>query len=118
MPQEFDRRTPDVLLVLVQTIQSDVHEMKETLTNHIETAPKEWVQVLEELAKKAFPKGDADGHRRFHEASIKSAESRAQFWEKMAQEITKWGLIGFIFWVLKTLVEAGAIWLQTAGHRG
>lgn len=47
---------------------------------------------------KAFPNDDPDGHRRFHEAEIRRAEARAEFWEKMRFEVVKWGLFGFLGW--------------------
>ncbi len=104
------------MLLLVQTIQADVTEMKDTLHSHISTEPKEWAKALSDLMVRAFPEGDADGHRRFHEANIKAAEKKAEFWSKMTYEITKWGLIGFLLWTLKTLVEAAAVWVQHGGH--
>lgn len=106
----------EALLILVKAIQEDVHEMKDTLNTHIETEPGDWAARVQDLMERSFPQGDAEGHRRFHEASIKSAESRAEFWGKMLQELTKWGLIGFTFWALKTMVEAAAVWLQAFGH--
>lgn len=117
MSPPSDARTNDAaMLALIQTIQEDVTEMKSTLTGHIATEPKEWAKVLSELMVKAFPEGDADGHRRFHEANIKSAEQKAAFWAKMTYEITKWGLLGFLLWTLKTLVEAAVVWIQSGGH--
>ena len=86
------------MLELVKTIQSDVNSMRETLKTHIETEPKEWASVLAELMQKSFPEGDPEGHRRFHEASIKKAEDSAVFWGKMRYEITRYGVFGFLGW--------------------
>jgi hypothetical protein len=110
------RQNDAVILELVRTIRDDVADMRGTLQSHITTEPKEWAKVLSDLMVKAFPEGDADGHRRFHEANIKSAEKRAEFWTKMTYEITKWGLIGFLLWTLKTLVEAAAVWVHHGGQ--
>ncbi len=104
------------VLLLVQTIQTDVHEMKDTLKKHIETEPAEWAAQLRDLMNDAFPAGDPSGHRRFHEAQIKSAEDKAAFWAEMRKSITKWGIFGFTLWAIKTLVEAGALWIQHGGH--
>lgn len=112
-----ERRANDsAVLVLIQTIQSDVTDMKHDLNEHINTEPKEWGQVLSNLLTQAFPDGDPDGHRRDHEIRMKLAEEKAAFWAKMAYEIKKWGLIGFLLWAAKTLVEAGALWVQQGGH--
>ena len=56
------------------------------------------------LLDDAFPDGDADGHRRYHQAQIIALENRAEFWKKMQYEITKWGLIGFIGWFVVTVL--------------
>lgn len=50
-----------------------------------------------------FPDSDPVGHRRYHEAEIRRAEERAQFWGKLRLELTKWGLLGFLGWVAVTL---------------
>jgi len=108
--------TSAVMLALVQTIQADITDMQQTLKTHIETEPKEWARVLTELMTSAFPEGDPDGHKRFHEASIKKAEDSAAFWHDMRKSVAKWGIVGFAIWVIKTLVEAGALWIQHGGH--
>jgi hypothetical protein len=106
----------EVMLALVQTIQKDVSDMQATLKAHIDTEPKEWAKVLSDLMIKSFPDGDPDGHRRDHETRMKLAEEKAAFWAKMTYELKKWGLLGFILWSLKTLIEAGALWVTTGGH--
>ena len=58
---------------------------------------------LAEIRVEAFPEGDADGHRRHHEAIIKAAEDRAKFWQTMRIELSKWGLIGFAGWAVYAL---------------
>ena len=104
------------MLALVQTIQGDLNDMKLSLNNHISTEPKEWARVLSDLMAKSFPEGDPDGHRRFHEASIKKAEDSAAFWHDMRKSAARWGLVGFTLWALKTLLEAGALWVQNGAH--
>lgn len=112
-----ERRADDsVMLALVQTIQADITDMQTTLKAHVETEPKEWAKVLSDLMNKSFPDGDPDGHRRDHETRMKLAEEKAAFWAKMTYELKKWGLIGFVLWAIKTLVEAAALWVQHGGH--
>lgn len=56
-------------------------------------AREEVKSAVREAMAEAFPGGDPDGHRRHHEAVIKAAEQRAEFWQTMRKEIGKWGLI-------------------------
>lgn len=50
-----------------------------------------------------FPDSDPIGHRRYHEAEIRRAEEKAQFWGKLRLELTKWGLLGFLGWAAVSL---------------
>lgn len=104
------------ILALVETIQTDVHEMKSTLKGHIDTEPSEWASVLSDLIGKAFPAGDPDGHRRFHEAAIEAAEDRAKFWKDMRNALAKWGLLGFTLWALKGLFDHAMVAINAAAH--
>lgn len=48
---------------------------------------------------RGFPNGDPDGHRLYHEASIKRIEARTRFYEALRAELAKqglWSLIVFI----------------------
>ena len=110
------RQNDTAMIALIQTIQDDVKSIQSALTTHLNTEPKEWAKILSDLMIKSFPQGDAEGHRRYHEATIKSEESKAEFWAKMTYEIKKWGLIGFSLWALKTLIEAAAVWIQHGAH--
>lgn len=47
-----------------------------------------------------FPNSDPAGHRHYHEAKIREAEERADLYRKLRFELTKWGLIGFIGWLV------------------
>ena len=53
-------------------------------------------RAVKEAMSDAFPGGDPDGHRRHHEAVIRHAEQRAEFWQAMRKEIGKWGLISVL----------------------
>lgn len=98
----IDRRTPSSeLLILVQEVRANQVEISAKL----ESVPSDIAKALAILMKDAFPEGDPDGHRKHHEAVIKAAEEKAEFWTKMRYEITKYGLIGFIAWA------GGYLWL-------
>jgi hypothetical protein len=89
----------DVMLTLLQTIHDDVQKVKRTLEDHINTEPEEWAAVLDDLSKKAFPAGDPEGHRKYHEDEMKFMEARADFWKKMLFEVTKYGIFGVLGWL-------------------
>jgi len=108
--EHSERRSDEPMLVLVQGIQYDVHNlqrdveaMRTDLANHISTEPNDWAKALSMLMADAFPEGDAEGHRKIHEANIKAAEDKAAFWSKMTYELKKWGLIGFTLWAICAL---------------
>lgn len=68
---------------------------------------EEFVQVAE-LAMAAFPlniegEPDVQGHRSFHETLIARNQTRIDFWRKMTFELTKWGLLGFLGWMVYQL---------------
>lgn len=98
----LDRRAPSSeLLILVQ----EVKDNQVQIAAKLEAVPTDIATALAVLMRDAFPEGDPDGHRKHHEAVIKAAEAKAEFWEKMRYEITKYGLIGFIAWA------GGYLWL-------
>jgi hypothetical protein len=60
---------------------------------------------------KAFPGGDWEGHRRYHEELIRKMEARSEFYEDLRSELARkgiWavlGLVGLAMWqYLKTKV--------------
>ena len=67
---------------------------------------KKLTDGLASIRTEAFPEGDADGHRRHHEAVIKAAEDRAMFWRGLRVELAKYGLIGFAGWAVYALWNA------------
>ena len=72
----------------LHAIRDEVAGLQETLERHVEDEKA--------ICKTAFPDGDPDGHRRAHEAAIRLAEERADFWQKMrikAGEMTVWAFI-------------------------
>jgi hypothetical protein len=55
-------------------------------------------KIIGDLLKKSFPDGDPEGHRRYHEASIKKAEMQAKMWADIQVSTAKWGIIGVLAW--------------------
>lgn len=93
----IDRRTPSSeLLILVQEVRTN----QEVMTAQLMAVPDDIAKALAALMKDAFPAGDPDGHRKHHEAVIKAAEEKAEFWKKMRISVTSWGLLGVLGWLL------------------
>lgn len=60
-------------------------------------------EILDEIRMlhNAFPRTDAgetdiDGHRKYHEAMIRSAEAQAEFWRELRLDIAKKGIWGLL----------------------
>jgi hypothetical protein len=90
------------LMVMVEQTNTNVTSLRTELNEGLASQK----QDLQDVLIKAFPEGDADGHRRHHEAVIKAAEDKAKFWEKMRYEITRAGLLGFLLWALSAVWQA------------
>lgn len=59
--------------------------------------------------RRAFPDGDWDGHRRYHEAVIKRMEARAQFYRDLSGHLIKggaWAVIVFLTWASWQAIKA------------
>lgn len=95
-----ERRAPteDALLSLVTQVHEKVDKMQAALHQHMTEDSLKLANELRQLMDNAFPFGDPHGHRSAHEASIRKAEARAEFWKKMTFELSKWGLFGFLGW--------------------
>lgn len=63
--------------------------------SHIETQLSD-IKVCVASIKTAFPEGDIDGHRKYHEARIKAAVAEEAFWKDLKLDVAKkgaWGLL-------------------------
>lgn len=93
------RQLSSELIELIREIYVNQLAIDAKLTQHMREETVELTNEIAQLLIRSFPDGDPDGHRRRHESELKQAEAKAAFWEKMAFEITKWGLLGFLGWV-------------------
>lgn len=116
-PGHFPERRSETsaLLALLQTVHDDVKAMHQNyvdldhkLTQHMADETMELATEIAKVMSDAFPEGDPKGHRRHHEAVIAKAEARAAFWKKLLEEISKYGLIGFLGWLV-TLAWSGFV---------
>ncbi len=113
MEEEDRRKNDDLVISLVRQIRDDLTTMRGDITTisrdltahrndlatHIMDEPNMFARAITVAMERAFPAGDPDGHRKAHEASIQAYEARAEFWKKMAFEITKYGLFGLLGWL-------------------
>jgi len=107
-PILVERRISDTAAVLgiVTQINSSLCKLDEKLSMHITSETAILANEIARVMLKAFPDGDADGHRRFHEANVIKAEESAKFWRTLSVEITKFGLLGFLGWAGYALWKA------------
>lgn len=94
---------------VVEAIESLKSDLSQRHTENIDRLAvtdrlvHEAIRRIDELHK-AFPDGDCDGHRRYHEAVIRKIEDRAEFWKVLRAELASKGL-----WAV-VLVVAAALW--------
>ena len=108
-----DRTERDAIILLLQVVHDKIESMDAKLTQHIHDETLTLAEEIAHLMNKSFPQGDPEGHRAYHEASIKRAEANAEFWSKMRFEISKWGLIGFSGWFIGMV--AVSVWKNYFG---
>lgn len=88
----------------LKTDQDARHEENRNRAEETARAVAEALRGIDEL-RRAFPNGDPDGHRRFHEAIIQKEEDKAQFYRTLRDKLVERGL-----WALLALLGA-AVWL-------
>ena len=108
-----ERRDQDAIILLLRVVHDKIEAMDVKLSQHIHDETLTLAEEIAHLMNKSFPQGDPEGHRAYHEASIKRAEANAEFWSKMRFEISKWGLIGFLGWFIGMV--AVSIWKANFG---
>jgi hypothetical protein len=105
LPHPIERRhdASAALVHLVEALTQQVHEMREELRTNLEGLEATRKEVIDQLLEEAFPGGDHKTHRKYHESLIQAAVEKAAFWKKMQEELTKWGLFGFLGWAFVAL---------------
>ncbi len=108
MSDMVERRSSDnpALLLLVQQVHADVKEFNRRLEDQRHDEALALAEAVVALTLKAFPEGDADGHRLAHLKQMEAIEARAEFWKKMLFEVSKYGLIGVVGWMALKLWTA------------
>jgi hypothetical protein len=91
----------DEIAAAILSIKDDLDQRhSENITRAEVTDRKvdEAIRRIDDLHK-AFPGGDWEGHRRYHEVLIERIEKRTKLYDAMLEELTKkgmWALIIFI----------------------
>ena len=99
-PEPIERRADtSALLVLVQQVHADVQIFSKRLDEQRHEDALALAAAVVALTLKAFPEGDADGHKKAHEAQMAAVEARAEFWQKLLFEVTKYGVFGVVGWL-------------------
>lgn len=101
-PEQDVERRADVsaLLMMLQRVHEDVQVLDRKLTEHTATELTNITEMVRDLMADAFPGGDANGHRKAHEADMKAITDRADFWKKMLFEVSRYGLFGVLGWLV------------------
>jgi hypothetical protein len=85
---------PSVIAAAILAIKDDLDQRHdENVTRHLVTDRKvdEAIRRIDDLHK-AFPGGDWEGHRRYHEAMIERIEARSKLYQDLRTELAKKGL--------------------------
>jgi hypothetical protein len=96
------------LIAAIGSLKSDLDQRHgENILAQAVTDAKvvEAIRGIDEL-RKAFPDGDPDGHRRYHESIIRRNEAREKFYQELRGELAKKGL-----WALVIAAGTGLWWL-------
>lgn len=96
----------DEVAAAILAIKDDLDQRHSENITRAEVTDKkvdEAIRRIDDLHK-AFPGGDWEGHRRYHEAMIKRVEARSKLYEDLRSELAKKGL-----WAL-ILTLGAAIW--------
>lgn len=57
------------------------------------------IRDIKEAFVNAFPEGDAESHRRAHEAWIEKDRADKEFWIKLKQNTINWVVIAILSWI-------------------
>lgn len=86
----------------LQDFYDEFHVLVDEFRQHVDDERKRQEAVLQ-----GFPQGDAEGHRKYHEAVMRAAEAQELFWSELRLDIAKKGVMGLLVLVCG-LVLAGA----------
>ncbi len=79
----------------IREVRNDLSQAREEMHRRAEGTERQIVEL-----RHAFPADDPVGHRAYHDEVINIARARKEFWQKLLFELAKWGLLGFLGWML------------------
>lgn len=95
-PDFVERRQPErAVIVLINNLQQSV----DALNEKFDTLAVTREELVDRLLAEAFPEGDHEAHRKYHETLIKAAEDRAAMWRDLRSSVAKWGVLGLLAWL-------------------
>lgn len=92
------------VLQLLAQLGADQGERHSENTDHL--------QRLEEMIKEGFPDGDAEAHRKYHEALIRKAEERTRFYAELRVKLAEKGI-----WAVLVLLATALYWYIREGPK-
>lgn len=93
----------DAIMGLCKQTYDRQIQFEEKLSAHILTEAGDIGKAIQDAINSAFPDGDAERHRMYHDKLIKAAERKEQFWNKLLFELSKSGLMVFLVWACYAL---------------
>jgi hypothetical protein len=85
----------------LKIMEGNAITFEETLREHAKQSKERHLHIIS-----AFPAGDIDGHRRYHESLIEWRELRNKVIRECLIQVAKAGLIGAFGWMFWTLLVA------------
>lgn len=79
----------------VSEVRRELTQAREDLHRRAEGTERQIVEM-----RHAFPADDPAGHRAYHDEVIAITRARKEFWQKLFFELVKWGLLGFVGWMI------------------
>jgi hypothetical protein len=104
-PPAEERRALDVgsLITLIHQLHDDIKALDAKLSTHISEEMSEIGKAIDMAFIASMPGGDSFAHRKIHEDMARTISDRADFWHRMLFEVTKFGAIGAVSWLVYTL---------------
>jgi hypothetical protein len=90
----------------LDSLRDEIGQRHTENTDTLEVVEKKLEVVIERVddLAKGFPEGDAEGHRRYHEALIEKAKARTRLYEQLLEKLMEKGI-----WALLLLL-AFSLW--------
>lgn len=117
-----ERRDDSAILGMLTGVVESITAMRQDLSDHIAKEPEALKTackgIVDEVTAQAFPvvdgKPDLAGHKSAHQEMIDAYRTKKEFWQKLLFELSRWGLLGVVLWMLKAALEAATAYVHHA----